>query len=93
MKPFVILGAKIYGGFDVRETSGQEAVKDAKVPILIIHGEADSFFPADMSKVIEEANPEMVSRHTIPGADHALSYMVDTPRYHQLVKDFMKKVL
>lgn len=93
MKPFVILGAKIYGGFDVRETSGQEAVKDAKVPILIIHGEADSFVPAEMSRVIQEANPEMIHRHTFPGADHALSYMVDTPRYENLVKEFMKKVL
>ena len=93
IRPFVILGAKIYGGFDVRETSGEEAVKHTKIPILIIHGEADSFVPAEMSRVIQEANPEMISRHTFPGADHALSYMVDTPRYHQLVKDFMKKVL
>ena len=93
IKPFVILGAKIYGGFDVRETSGEEAVKHTKVPILIIHGEADSFVPAEMSRVIQEANPEMIARHTFPGADHALSYMVDMPRYHQLVKDFMKKVL
>ena len=93
IRPFVILGAKLYGGFDIRETSGAEAVKQAKVPILIIHGEADSFVPAAMSKVIEEANPELVSRHTFPGADHALSYMVDTPRYETLVKEFMKKVL
>ena len=93
VKPFVILGAKIYGGFDVRETSGEEAVKHAKVPILIIHGEADSFVPAQMSQIIQQANPEMITRHTFPGADHALSYMVDTPRYHQLVKDFMKKLL
>lgn len=93
IRPFVILGAKIYGGFDVRETSGQEAVKYAKVPILIIHGEADSFVPAEMSRVIQEANPEMIRRHTFPGADHALSYMVDTARYHKLVKEFMAEVL
>lgn len=93
IKPFVILGAKIYGGFDVRETSGAEAVKNAKIPILIIHGEDDTFVPPEMSKAIQDANPEMVERHTFPGAYHALSYMVDTPRYEKIVKAFMKKVL
>ena len=93
IKPFVILGAKIYGGFDVKETCGAEAVKNAKVPIMIIHGEDDTFVPPEMSKVIQEANPELVTRHSFPGAYHALSYMVDTPRYEALVKEFMRKVL
>ena len=93
IKPFVILGAKVYGGFDVRETSGAEAVKHAKVPILILHGEDDTFVPPEMSKTIQDANPQMVTRHTFPGAYHALSYMVDTPRYEGLVKEFMNNVL
>ena len=93
IRPFVILGAKIYGGFDVRETSGAEAVKSSKVPVMIIHGEDDTFVPPEMSRAIQEANPGMVERHTFPGAYHALSYMVDTPRYETLVKEFMKKVL
>ena len=93
IKPFVILGAKVYGGFDVRETSGAEAVKHTRVPILIIHGEDDTFVPPEMSKAIQDANPQMVTRYTFPSAYHALSYMVDTPRYEGLVKEFMKKVL
>lgn len=93
IRPFVILGAKIYGGFDVRETSGEEAVKNAKVPIMIIHGEDDAFVPAPMSGIIQRANPEKITRHIFPGAGHALSYMVDTPRYRKLVKEFMEKVL
>ncbi|MGM9589235.1 MAG: alpha/beta hydrolase [Faecousia sp.] len=93
IKPFVVLGAKVYGGFDVRETTGAEAVKQAKIPILIIHGEDDTFVPPEMSAVIADANPQMVERHTFPGAYHALSYMVDTPRYEALVKGFIKKVL
>lgn len=93
IRPFVILGAKVYGGFDVRETSGEEAVKNATVPILIIHGEDDDFVPAAMSEVIQRANPEQITRHTFPGARHALSYMVDTPRYRKLVTEFMETVL
>lgn len=93
IKPFVILGAKIYGGFDVRESRGSEAVKHTKVPVIIIHGEDDTFVPPEMSLEIQQANPDMVERHAFPGAYHALSYMVDTPRYRNLVKQFMQKVL
>ena len=93
IKPFIILGAKVFGGFDVNEACAEEAVRHSRIPTLIIHGENDSFVPAEMSRIIQQANPKMIRRYTFPGADHALSYMVDTPRYHALVKDFMKKVL
>ena len=93
IRPFVILGARIFGGFDVKETSAEEAVRHSKVPILLIHGADDNFVPAKMSEAVAAANPEMVQRHTIPGADHALSYMVDTPRYRKLVTEFAEHVL
>ena len=93
IRPFVILGAKLFGGFDVREISAEEAVKHTQVPILIIHGADDAFVPASMSEIVEKANPKMITRHTFPGADHALSYMVDTPRYRKLVTDFIQNVL
>ena len=93
IRPFVILGAKIFGGFDVTETSAEEAVRNSKIPILLIHGADDNFVPADMSAKIAEANPEMITRYTFPGADHALSYMVDTTRYRKLVTEFVQNVL
>lgn len=93
IRPFVILGAKIFGGFDVRKTSAEEAVQHTKVPILIIHGAEDLFVPASMSEVVQKANPDMIRRFTFPGADHALSYMVDTPRYRKLVSNFISEVI
>ena len=92
IKPFTILGAKVYGGFDVNETDAYRAVKNAKVPILIIHGESDSFVPAQMSD-LTLYNPYLVKRVTIPNADHGISYLVDTPRYRKAVSEFMEKVL
>lgn len=91
--PFVVIGAKVYGGFDIRETSAAEAVKNTKVPILLIHGEADSFVPCEMSGEVYSANMEKVQRHTFPGAGHGISYLVDTPRYRQVVTEFMERVL
>lgn len=92
IKPFAILAAKIFGGFDVMETTAAEAVKHSKVPILIIHGEIDGYVPCKMSDIVS-GNPEMVERHTFPGADHGISYLVDTPRYHKVVKEFLAKVM
>ena len=90
--PFVVIGARVYGGFDIRETTAAQAVKNAKVPILILHGEADGFVPCEMSDIVSH-NPAMVTRYTFPGADHGISYLVDSPRYRQLVTEFMEKVL
>ena len=93
IKPFIILGAKIYGGFDVTEATGAEAVKHSKIPIMIIHGEDDTFVPPNMSQQMQHSNPEMIRLHVFPGAYHVLSYMVDTPRYHKLVKEFISEIL
>lgn len=92
IRPFAILGARIYGGFDLLEADGTQAVANAKVPILIIHGEDDHYVPCEMSDIVS-VNPSMVERHTFPGAAHGISYLVDTPRYHRIVKAFMEKVL
>ncbi len=92
IKPFVIWGAKIYGGFDLTETDARKAVKSTSVPILILHGEADGFVPREMSDLAAH-NPAMITRHTFPGADHGISYLVDTPRYRKIVTEFVDKVL
>ena len=90
---FTWLGAFLYGGFNLRETNAVKAVQNTKVPILIIHGEDDTFVPAYMSKQVQQANPKMVRRETFPGAGHAMSYMLDTGRYWRLATEFMAEVL
>ena len=93
VKPFLILGARLYGGFRLRETNAAQAVANSKVPILIIHGEDDRYVPCEMSEAVKEANPRMVRRFTFPGAAHGISYLVDKPRYSQIVSDFMEQVI
>ncbi len=91
--PFVRLGARIWGGFHICDSSAAESVKTAKVPILVLHGEADTFVPCGMSAKIQLANPDMVRRFTFPGADHGLSFMVDASRYRKLIVDFTNEIL
>ena len=90
--PLVRIGAKVYGGFDIAETDAVEAVKAAKIPILIIHGESDHFVPSEMSD-IAVLNPDLVTRVTVPGADHGISFLVNEELYRKTVSDFINKVL
>ena len=84
----VDLSAQLFAGFDLRNMTAAKAAEKTNVPILIIHGEADTFVPPEMSKEIEDANPKMVQRHTFPGANHGTSYLHDPERYIKLVDDF-----
>ena len=90
--PLAALAARVFGGFSLKDADAVEAVKKARIPILLIHGEADGLVPCEMSRAIAEANPALVERHTFPGADHGLSYLVDTPRYTRLVGEFCERI-
>ena len=79
--PFVKLGARIYGGFRLEETSAIEAVKKCGVPVILFHGEADDFVPCDMSRELYEACVSRKQLVTVSGAGHGLSYLVDPDRY------------
>lgn len=91
--PFVKLGAHLFAGFHLEESSAVSAVKNTNLPILIIHGEADTFVPCDMSREIQKANPAKVTLVTIPDAGHGLCYMTDAKKYEEAMMDFIRKVL
>ena len=90
--PFIHLGARVFGGFSLNKCSAETAVKQSKVPILLIHGEDDRFVPCDMSKAIHAANPTAAELHTFPYAGHGLCYMTDPIRYEQIVTRFLWKI-
>lgn len=91
--PFVRLGGRIFGGFDITEASALQAVQHTRLPILILHGEDDRFVPCSMSREIRSANPESVTLETFPGAGHGLSYVSDPQRYRCIVSEFVQRCL
>lgn len=90
--PMAGMAAKLLGNFSLTDADAVEAVMNTKVPILIIHGEADGLVPQEMSRRIAEANPEKIRRYTFPGADHGLSYITDKKRYTRLVEEFCESI-
>ena len=75
------------------DASGVEAVRNSKVPILFVHGEADDFVPCDMSKACFEACGKPKRILTVPGAGHGLSHCVDKDSYEKLVQEFLDEVV
>ena len=90
--PMAVLSARVFGGFSLSGADAREAVARARIPILLIHGEADGLVPCEMSREIARANPEMTVLHTFPGADHGLSYLADKERYTRIVTEFCEKI-
>jgi pimeloyl-ACP methyl ester carboxylesterase len=86
--PFVKLGARLYGGFDLEETSPLEAMKTCTVPVIFFHGEDDAYVPCEMSRRIHAACPTRKQLVTIPGAGHGLSYPVGKENYLIPARDF-----
>lgn len=86
--PFVRLGARLFGHFNLEETSPVEAVKNAKVPVIFFHGEADEFVPCEMSKINYDACSSRKKIVTIAGAGHGLSFPVDPEKYLDDLREF-----
>lgn len=86
--PFARLAARLFGHFDLEETSPVEALKKCKVPVIFYHGEADAFVPCDMSRACFNACASRKKLVTIPGAGHGLSYAVEPDLYVETLKEF-----
>ncbi|MBR4869808.1 MAG: alpha/beta fold hydrolase [Oscillospiraceae bacterium] len=91
--PFVRLGGLLFaGGVDPKDASALTGVEGCEIPITIIHGEADAFVPADMSRELKKANPA-IDLQLFPGGHHGISYMKDKPRYLSIATEFALKCL
>lgn len=89
--PFITLGGKLFGKFDINVRTPLEAIPNAKVPILLIQGQADEIVPCEMAYEMANAAPSKAELHTFNKASHGISYIVDPIRYKQLAIDFINK--
>lgn len=94
--PFVVVGARLFGGFSLRSASALEAIRRATVPILLIHGEDDRFVPCDMSRELLVSAAEAgrdVTLFTVKDAGHGISFIEDPEGYRRTVSDFTERCL
>ena len=86
--PFVKLGAKLFGHFDLEALTPEDAVQNCQVPVLFFHGEADAYVPCFMSQRNYEACASQKKLVLIPDAGHGLCFPVAPERYIQEMLDF-----
>jgi fermentation-respiration switch protein FrsA (DUF1100 family) len=91
--PFVRLGARLFGGFDVEETSPIEAMKQCRLPVIFFHGECDAFVPREMTERLYAACASEKKRFvSVPTAGHGLAFPVSKQEYLAAVACFSKEV-
>ena len=90
---FASLSAIVYGHFVLGKADALSAIKNTKLPILILHGEEDHFVPCDMGRELYHTNPEQVQLETFPNAGHGLSYVIEPAKYEAVVISFLEKHL
>jgi len=90
--PFVKLGARIFGRFDLDETSPMEAMKKSRVPVIFIHGDTDAFVPHDMSCRLYDACVSHKRLVTVHGAGHGLAYPIDKQLYLRSLTEFTDEI-
>ena len=91
--PFVMLGARLFGRFDLRQANATAALANCKVPVIFAHGDADDFVPCHMSKANYDAFAGTKALVIIPGAGHGLCYLADPEGYLAQLKAFFDSVV
>ena len=78
-------------GVGTREYSTVKALEKCTVPVMFVHGAADSFVPIRMTYENYRACVGPKKLLVVPGADHTMSYYLDKEEYEEMAADFFKK--
>ncbi len=85
---------KINLGFDFEELRPVDSVKNARVPMIFIHGEKDALVPCRMVyELFDACGSEHKELLVIKEADHAQSFMVGKEEYTQKLGGFIDSSL
>lgn len=79
-------------GYGMDECNAKYEVQKAQVPILFIHGSADTFVPCSMCDEIYENCRSPKRRLIVEGAAHAESYYKDMAAYEKELDEFAEEI-
>lgn len=84
--------AKLFAKFDFDEFTSTEGVKNAKIPLVFIHGTDDGFVPVEHTYENIKACTVEHTDIIVEGADHGLSYFTDPEAVTSGLESVLKKV-
>ena len=92
--PFIDIAgafAYIFAGFSFRSVSALDCVKNTRVPILFLSGEADDFVPHQYTLDLYEACASEKYIVTVAGAGHGLAFLTDREKCLTVLENFFDK--
>ncbi len=84
---------RAFFGFGYKAYSTEEALRGSKLPLLLVHGEADNFVPAYFSRENFEASAaEDKTLVLVPNAGHGASFLLEPERCKREILAFYDRV-
>lgn len=90
--PLADIGIRILYGYSINDMRPIVALNGNTVPILFIHGDADTTVPPESARNLYEATKGKSELHYVAGADHAESVLVAPNEYREVVSSFLGTV-
>lgn len=87
------LFARIFAGFRLKQKDSRRSLAFSKLPIALIHGDADDFVPCYMTQQAYDACASPKELLIVKGAGHGVSYLMDKDRYSGFITNFIEKNL
>jgi len=89
--PLMEVWARALGGFSFYECSSRDSLARTQIPVLFIHGTADTFVPCSMSQSGYACCAGEREIHLIRGAGHGRGYLYEPERLTKALTDFFDR--
>ena len=82
---------KIRAGYFFGDVDATKALKETKLPALVLHGEEDGFVPLEHGKQAYDLITSEKEFHSFPGMKHVQAERKYREQYWKIVGEFLKK--
>ncbi|WP_218974633.1 S9 family peptidase [Streptomyces sp. NP160] len=79
----------VEGPLDLDRLDWVTRAEELRVPLLLLHGDADAVVPVGPSRLLAAARPDLVSLLEFPGAGHCREWNSDPDRWEREVARFL----
>lgn len=79
-------------GYGLDECNAAKEVQKAKLPILFIHGDKDTFVPCSMCDELYASCASQKTKLIVKGAGHCESYYKNTKAFEDALDKFWKEL-
>ncbi len=87
----VNLLTKLFADFALDECSAADCVAETNIPILFVHGTADTFVPCEFGKANFNACSSEKKLVLVDGAAHGVSYLIDREGCQREIEAFIER--